>query len=77
MSEWISVDDELPKYGINVLTIGKKDNGEWSAQITAQLCKDGDKNRFISGFSFCGDRIIRTMVETIATHWQPLPKPPE
>jgi len=76
MSEWISVEDELPELGVAVTTIGKKDDGCWTTPITAQLYIDGEKQRFISGFSFGGDRLIRTMVETKPTHWMPLPKPP-
>jgi len=76
MSEWISVKDRLPEFGVAVTTIGKKDDGAWTTPITAQLYIDGEKQRFISGFSFGGDRLIKTMVETIPTHWMPLPKPP-
>lgn len=77
MSEWISVEDRLPNIGEAVTTIGKKDDGAWTTPITAQLFIDGDKHRFISGFSFGGDRLIKTMVETIPTHWIPLPEPPK
>ena len=79
MSEWISVEDRLPDFGVAVTTIGKKEDGDWTTPITAQLYRDGDssKTRFISGFSFGGDRLIRTMVETIPTHWMPLPEPPK
>ena len=74
---WISVDDRLPEYNIAVMTIGKSDDGTWTTPITAQLYIDGEKQRFISGFSFGGGRLIKTLVETIPTHWQPLPEPPE
>ena len=77
MSEWISVNDRLPEYGVAVTTIGKDEDGLWTTPITAQLYIDGEKQRFISGFSFCGDRLIKTMVETKPTHWQPLPEPPK
>ena len=77
MSEWISVEDEFPIIGVSVLTIGKKNDGSWTTPITAHLYDDGSVLRFISGFSFGGDRLIRTMVETKATHWQPLPDPPK
>ena len=78
MSEWIGVEDRLPDFGVPVTTIGKKEDGTWATPITAQLYldRDSDKKRFISGFCFGGDRLIRTMVETKATHWMPLPKPP-
>ena len=77
MSEWISVDDRLPEYGVAVTTIGKNEDGLWTTPITAQLYIDGEKQRFISGFSFGGDRLIRTMVETKPTHWMLLPEPPK
>ena len=74
---WISVEDKFPDFGVAVTTIGKKDDGSWATPITAQLYDDGSGVlRFISGFSFGGDRLIRTMVETKATHWMPLPEPP-
>lgn len=74
---WISVEDRLPPLGVAVTTIGKKDDGGWTTPITAQLYIDGGRSRFISGFGFGGDRLIRTMVETLPTHWQPLPEPPK
>ena len=77
MSEWISVEDKFPDFGTPVTTIGKKEDGTWTTPITAQLYIDGEKQRFISGFSFGGDRLIKTMVETKPTHWQPLPEPPK
>lgn len=76
MREWISVKDELPPLSVAVTTIGKKDDGSWTTPITAQLYIDGERTRFISGFSFGGDRLIKTMVETLPTHWMPLPEPP-
>lgn len=74
---WIDIKDRLPEFGVAVLTIGKNDRDEWTTALTAQIYKDGDTLRFISGFSFVGDRLIRTMVETKPTHWQPLPEPPK
>ena len=74
---WISVKDKLPPLGVAVTTIGKKDDGSWTTPITAQLYIDGERTRFISGFSFGGDRLIKTMVETLPTHWQHLPEPPK
>ena len=77
MSEWINIEDRFPDPGLAVLTIGLKDDGGWTTPITAQLYDDGSGVlRFISGFSFGGDRLIRTMVETKPTHWMPLPEPP-
>jgi len=74
---WISVDERLPEYDIAVTTIGKNEDGTWTTPITAQLHACDGRNRFISGFSFGGVRLIKTLVETIPTHWQPLPEPPE
>lgn len=74
---WISVKDRLPEFGVAVTTIGRNKNGLWTTPITAQLYKYEDGVKFISGFSFGGDRLIKTMVETIPTHWQPLPEPPK
>ena len=77
-NNWVSVKDKLPNIGLAVLTIGLTENDEWTTPITAQLCDDGSGMlRFISGFSFGGSRLIRTMIETKATHWQHLPKPPK
>ena len=77
MSNWISIEDKFPDFGLAVLTIGLKNDGGWTTTITAQLYDDGSGVlRFISGFSFGGDRLIRTMVETKPTHWMPLPEPP-
>lgn len=75
---WIDLGEKFPNFGVAVLTIGRKDDGSWTTPITAQLYDDGSGVlRFISGFSFGGDRIIRTMVETRPTHWMPLPEPPK
>lgn len=74
---WIDVNKELPNCGEAVSTIGVREDGGWTTPITAQLWIDEKgQHRFISGFSFGGDRLIKTMVETKPTHWMPLPSPP-
>jgi hypothetical protein len=74
MSEWIRVKDLLPDVGVGVLTIGIDEMGEFLQPITAYVDPNG---RFISGYSFSGDRAIYMAVQTFATHWMPLPAPPK
>lgn len=65
MSEWISVKDRLPEYGVPVLVVYRgtvqyvtysRDIGEWRASC----CDDFDP-----------------MPGRFVTHWMPLPAPPE
>ena len=73
-SEWISCDDRMPVSHEMVVTIGVDDDGRFLRPIVAALADDG---KFISGYSFSGNRVVRMLVETFATHWQPLPEPPK
>lgn len=64
MSDWISVDDELPEDEVNVLCL---DDGPRARHFNARLCrKSGWLRNWDSGGS------IREYV----THWQQIPAKP-
>lgn len=73
MSDWISVDDRLPKVGESVITVGVDNDGCFLSPVCAAL---RDNSKFIVGYSFHGDREIGFYIETFPTHWMPLPEPP-
>lgn len=62
MSEWISVDDELPKYGVDVLIFSKR----YKNIRVAWLDDEG-------GWLVAGDHISSDGI----THWMPLPDAPK
>jgi len=69
MSEWISVDDDLPKKNTIVAWIKLHP-------------RNGILNKWISivddiGWSGCHDGYHRNIKDIDATHWMPLPEPPE
>jgi len=62
MSDWISVEDRLPDEQGHYLVIHSNDNGMW----VDHFWKDGSK---VGGY-------FGTVGAGEATHWMPLPKPP-
>lgn len=74
MSEWIRVDERLPSVSSNVLCVGVDSEGEFLAPVAATLHEDG---KFICGYKFGGDRVVGFYVETLPTHWMPMPNPPK
>ena len=69
---WIDV-SELA-VNIPVLTVGKNSDGEWTTPIVATKFENG---KIVAGYRFSGQRDIGFHFETMATHFQPLPNPPE
>ncbi len=69
MSEWISVGGKLPKMGEYVLTICKHGliEGKWEKE---------DNIPFPQGYLIFSNYYWEDM-EWCATHWMPLPSPPE
>jgi len=63
MAEWISVEDELPETGKRVLWCGPK-NGMVIARFSG-CCYKGRAS------AITGGKVYN------ATHWMPLPEPPE
>lgn len=69
MSEWISVEDRVPENYANVLTY----DVETTMHEVASY-HEGHWSLDIAGP--CWNRCV-TQHETDATHWMPLPEPPE
>lgn len=59
MSEWISLNDDLPEIGVRVIIVRKYTDGRVSEPIEAARFRGRLFNRF--------------GVETTATHWMPMP----
>ena len=65
MSEWISVEDRLPNVNDTARTCGFWCVLTWEKQGEHQ----------IPGYSNMGD--LHDYIKSEATHWMPLPEPPE
>lgn len=69
MSEWISVEDRLPEFDIEVLCFMKSYDGITGSAVLSH-CNESDEVWKINGCPF------NEMVWDV-THWMPLPPPPE
>jgi hypothetical protein len=70
MGKWISVDDEMPEAGDNVLLAldiycSEGRAGYWAT--TGHYSKGGD----------CWGNTSGSLLGEVPTHWMPLPDPPE
>ena len=72
MSEWISVEDELPGYGVEVLVFRPmaKESDDPIIKISSRL-NDGISTVSPQGVEHCFECWCHV------THWMPLPEPPE
>ncbi len=69
MNKWISVKDELPDYGVDVI-IADSRRMLISNLVAIESTKEGQIIRW-----FVGNVEIQTI--TGFTHWMPLPEPPK
>ena len=68
-SDWISVEDRLPEPYVEVLTLRYVSDGDWLYQKVDYVTPDyGGKNEWLTDLNSCKSK---------ATHWMPLPAPPE
>lgn len=63
MDNWISVEEELPETGVPVIVYNTE-----GATLIGVLLNNGWAAFFQDGYNLMGD--------LYATHWQPLPSPP-
>lgn len=72
MSDWISVEEELPENDIRVIACGKRREqfvdglGDFNQDFVGEVIHFDD-GCFVHGIN----------AEIMATHWMPLPKPPQ
>jgi len=63
--KWISVEDRLPKMGLNVLTFNPMNSDEYEVEVDCTIDDFESKTRWDWGG-----------VDEV-THWMPLPDPPK
>ena len=69
MSNWISVEDRLPKNNECVLVFANDIISNWMLTLEAYICPEYD--------SFDWIQLDGEDFPCIVTHWMPLPEPPE
>ena len=78
MSEWISVEDRLPPYDIEVLVY----QPNWKGQLVTAaifLAIDSSGHKFIFNYKLANYNNLIDPGDSrySVTHWMPLPEPPE
>ena len=78
--EWISVKDELPKEGVQVLVCSMHENGSKEPSIAMLDRFDPSYSNtitwYIKGAPWRGGNWDKEPDRSSISHWMPLPKPP-